>query len=261
MDNENLNLAIFKLLKKEFPILPYIPCSVRSVQLAVNKILRIQPLTDWREKIDGLIDFFEGNKHFRIQLKKLQVFSQSGSTKTPLWLIRPNLTRWTSRFKAYERIIKLKSYFDSSFIQDEFPFLKRVISVKCWENLEKLITFLEPFMHVTDILQSDSSQIYLVWLCFKRLAKSIELMKSLTSNSFYETALHILREEWLNHVNEELVYASSFLSCDFSDMEFLLNPIFESTESHEYNYTLNNDMNSHQILKAQTSDWIADWGA
>ena len=173
-------------------------------------------MKEWTENINGLINLCNNTKGIRTELKKIQKFIRP--EKSPLHLIKPNDTRWSSRFKAYERIYILKEIFSQNILTFKYLEINHFIKNKeFWSHLEKILEFLKYFKDLTDLLQKDSSTIYLVFLSFKKLNEAIR-HSSFPDKNFIETALMILKNNWKKHVNVSLVYASTLL---FQDMEFL----------------------------------------
>lgn len=109
MDNEPLNHAIFKLINNELPFFLHIPCSAHTIQIIVNDILALNPLSLWKEKADALINKCRNDKKIRIELKKIQKLMKP--SENYLLLLKPTETRWSSRYKAYERVYRLKNVF------------------------------------------------------------------------------------------------------------------------------------------------------
>jgi hypothetical protein len=111
---------------------------------------------------------------------------------------------------------------------------------------------LNVFKDVTDLLQKDSSRIYLVFLSFKKLNEAIR-KSTFPDKNFIETALIILKNNWNIHVNVSLVYASALLSHDhdFLNFDFIIENEDDSNEK---------EFPEDIKIKLTIHEWISDWG-
>ena len=226
------------------------PCSAHILQIAIKKIIDLEPISSIKDSVDDFISYLKNTKKPRIELKKFQ--KMNNPTASPLRVISPNETRWSSKYDAYQRILKLYEYLSQDLLKKKFAYFK-IFDAALKLELEKLVSFLEKFKLLTDILQSDSCVVYQVFVTFKYLVKAIR--SSQYEITFKLNALEILKQVWEQHVNRELLYACAYLSHDNDHISFDIDEVTEEYDSRSSDFTYD------EKLRIKTPDWISQYGA
>jgi Protein of unknown function (DUF 659)/hAT family C-terminal dimerisation region len=200
-DNENVNNALYDLVKIRYPFLVRSPCAAHLVQLCVLKALDLPHIDPILTEMETLLGQFRKSKEYRLKLRQVQ----EAATGTFHTLLRPCDTRWSSQLFAAERLVKLKSYVDLVMAQE----------ASFWSNLEEVIRFLKPFQVATDVMQKDSSTLYDTYQQFKTLLRHVKDTK--TTSFFHpvkDDIVNLILDTWEKHVNLNAVIACAQLSFD-----------------------------------------------
>jgi len=150
-DNEAVNGKLYRLLKPQFPFLLLSPCAAHTIQLCVNKALRLAGIFEVMTTMEDVVrQFRKGDKSKELRLKladEQRSASGEGGIKA---LIVPCDTRWSSHRTAAIRLLEL---------QDAISYcrLPRRPDAMFWPKLQELVDFLRPFQYATDIIQADNS--------------------------------------------------------------------------------------------------------
>ena len=190
----------------------------------------------------GMLHAFKKSKQLRISVKAQQALLREG--EDALQIINVVETRWNSVLYAGRRILLLHKCIE--------PFIPLVIStlekstkfrhfkfteVDYWFPLKSLLDFLLPYQIATDVLQSDASSLADVHSQFASLitaANSLVIPHPLAG--MREELVNIIRGQWNDHVNHDIVITCSFLS-------------------HDPRYFQFNAMEKHEA-----SHWFEKWG-
>jgi hypothetical protein len=227
-DNEGVNYALFELLSKQFPFLIHVPCAAHTIQLCVKYALAHTLVADVLKGMDALLYAFDSSKRLRHALAELQTTLRP--FQTPLKLMPYNSTRWSSRLRAAERILKLKNCIIA--MKDEviahLRSLKRTsfhpftFDEFWWHSLLSLTAFLTPYQIATDVVQSDTSSLMDVYYQFLDLcgeADKLEMPHPLAG--MRQSIIDILRMQWYgdgkthrSHVNRLAIIMCAIFSFD-----------------------------------------------
>jgi len=193
-DNESVNGALFALLAAKYVFLLRIPCAAHTIQLVVKSSFASVRWKKMREEVERLLKEFS-LKECRQQLLNLQ----QAAGNSPLFLLKPNDTRWNSFLFACQRLLKLRDFVNVIARRpDEF-----------WSELEALVDFLLPFQVATDVLQRDSATLFDVWQQYNLLAAHV---KANARGEEKAVALTALRSRWNRQVNADATIAVAILS-------------------------------------------------
>ena len=173
-DNEAVNKAVYRQLTPTFPFLIQVPCGAHVIQLCVGRTLALPAMKDVLETMGEIINGFSANKDHRNRLIASQ---KAAAVDSPLSILKPCTTRWSSHLFAAQRLIRLRQHIQIILPQTDL----------FWTSLESLIAFLQPFQHATDVAQADNSTLYSVHQQFERLVRGLQLVPS---TSF----LYVLRD-------------------------------------------------------------------
>jgi hypothetical protein len=203
-DNETVNNALFNLLQADYKFLIQIPCAAHTLQLIVKKILALDGVDTLISAMNDILSAFVVSKDNRLKLKNLQLINVNEGEPNKIYaLIRPCDTRWSSSYYAAERMLKLQQYIDIIMKQPS----------SFWDKLRSLIECLQPFQEATDIIQSDSANLFSVYSQFTTLLSCIA---SLPENHILyprrNDALDIIIKYWYNNINVSAVIACALLS-------------------------------------------------
>jgi hypothetical protein len=246
-DNEQVNIALFNRLLPTFPFLLHIPCAAHTIQLCVNKAIKLKGVFKVQDALIALLAAYKASKTLRVKLVEQQGLLRDGS---PLRLVKANDTRWNSLLEAAERVVEL-----SPCITPYIPIIKQQLgktksSVKrerwmeytfsmeeFWQPLESLIKFLQPYKVATDVVQSDASTPADIHQQFGKLVAHAD---ALAPPHFLAPLrvklLRIIKTQWDTHVNTNTIITSAHLSLDSS---------YDSFSDEE---------------RATATDWFLEWG-
>jgi hypothetical protein len=240
-DNESVNSALFRRLKVDLPWLLHIPCAAHTIQLCVNKVMKLPLISGVVEGLLAMLMTFKRNKELRIGMKSQQSLLRIG--QPPLQLINVVPTRWNSILFAAERILLLEScirpYVDLiisiqskdggvSFIYDTVSF---------WCPLQTLIQFLLPYRIATDVVQSDKACLADVHHHFSVLINKASAISIPHPWAPLRGQVRtIIRSQWNNHVNINAVILCALFNFDSSYSSF------------------------PSELRGSANDWFFHWG-
>lgn len=236
MDNASINTKLYDNLIADFAHFIRLPCAAHIIQLCVHRILLIPELKDVVDFMELILSSFRANSFPYSRLQKVQMdeddlneedannpVSESNgdndaacSTRKPkaLSLRRPNDTRWSSSLMAAERILRLKPH----IIKVANRYCRKIIEEdeknNLWNKLDALALMLEPFRKATDILQSDSSNLYTVYLEFTKMLLAVRKFPTDTLKVDVKAIKNIIVTYWKKHVNINAVIMSAKLSFD-----------------------------------------------
>lgn len=196
VDNEAVNGSCFKLLRAELPFLLHIPCAAHTIQLIVHSTLQHHSFAGTVQQLHALIAFFAA-KDNRNELRRVQ----RGLAVPLLNVVKPCETRWNSMLDAAKRMKKLQRAASACFTRVQLP----IIDADFWEQLQTLISFLQPFADATDSVQSDAATLYTVYERFIAMQQHV-----LTLGHHWAAATIIAR--WHKNINAAAVSAAALMS-------------------------------------------------
>ena len=170
-DNEQVNYKLYRRLSKQrFQFLIHVPCAAHTLQLCVHAALALNPIIAICQGLDVMINAFANNKQLRIALSEMQKTLRAWDQS--LTIIKHNATRWSSRQRAAERVLRLRPCVQPLVpqIREYLSKLKdttlhaRTFDDVWWVSLETLTTFLKPFQIATDVVQSDAFNLMNIYL-------------------------------------------------------------------------------------------------
>lgn len=211
-DNESVNKSTFGILKHQYPSLVYVPCASHTLQLCIRRAFRSNPTAAAvRSTTKRIVNQITRSKQLRTKLRTIQESAvESGTRKHVLILIRPNATRWSSDYHAFERMASLKAVIQ--FIASEVESFK--VPDSYWQDVQALSTFLKPFTVATNIIQSDCAGLVDVFVQFDLLQRHcsdvIDANESTAgiAGAMRDAILHY----WNKHIHQKAVLASVQLS-------------------------------------------------
>ena len=168
-----------------------------------------------------MINAFANNKQLRIALSEMQKTLRAGDQS--LAIIKHNATRWSSRQRAAERVLRLRPC-----LQPLVPQIREYLSKLkdttlhahtfddvWWVSLETLTTFLKPFQIATDVVQSDASNLMNIYTQLILLVQHVDA--PLIPHPLADARLplrNIIRLHWDKHVNRNAVIMCATFSFD-----------------------------------------------
>ena len=221
-DNEQVNYKLYcRLSKQRFQFLIHVPCAAHTLQLCVHAALALNPIIAICQGLDVMINAFANNKQLRIALSEMQKTLRAGDQS--LAIIKHNATRWSSRQRAAERVIRLRPC-----LQPLVPQIREYLSKLkdttlhahtfddvWWVSLETLTTFLKPFQIATDVVQSDASNLMDIYTQLILLVQHVDTL--LIPHPLADARLplrNIIRLHWDKHVNRNAVIMCATFSFD-----------------------------------------------
>jgi len=203
----------------------HIPCAAHTLQLALRKIGELQPYNAIFHEVTKILERFSSEKLLRLQLRN----SQKNRKELPLKLIKPVMTRWSSKITAAQRLLQLE------------PHITRIsipVSEGFWKNLRTVVTFLEPFKIATNNVQRQNAKLIDVYREFGCLSDHLQAeVNAMSIMSETATACHnCLQKEFTTHLNPGALAAVAAFSFDKTGMELL------------------------KKTRVETATFIADWG-
>ncbi|KAI0090050.1 ribonuclease H-like domain-containing protein, partial [Irpex rosettiformis] len=150
-------------------------------------------------------------------LAQLQIFQEhSNPGVLPKSVVRAVLTRWTSHFLAYQRLLFLRPYIMTMVQQDSNASESQIITGsssakakaveiisylnddKFWSAVKQMELHLEPFAYATNITQSDKAQLDSVLLVFTLLYNRFEHFPTTTVSDkiVVETICNSINTRW-----------------------------------------------------------------
>jgi hypothetical protein len=208
-DNEAVNGKLYRLLKPQYSHLLLSPCAAHTIQLCVNKTLKVHGIFEVMSQVEGVVRQFRkgpNSKQLRQQLANLQ--RQTLPESKVKALIIPCDTRWSSHRAAGVRLCELQKFISLC----ELP---RPPPDEFWPQLQLLVTFLQPFQDATDIIQADNSTLYSVYQQFEKLLMYVDAIDSASPFRSAKWAVHnIIVSNWEEHVNKSAALACAWFSFD-----------------------------------------------
>ena len=199
-DNEAVNGKLYKLLRPKYPHLLLSSCAAHTIQLCVNKTLKVPGIYEIMSQVESIVNQFRKGKQHKQR--------QSESESKVKALIVPCDTRWSSHRAAGVRLCELQKYISLCK-------LPRPPADTFWSQLEQLMMFLRPFQDATDIIQADNSTLYSVYQQFEKLLLYVDAIDSASQFSSAQSAVHnIIVTNWENHVNRPAALARAWFSFD-----------------------------------------------
>jgi hypothetical protein len=220
-DNEAVNGALYRnYLVKDFPFLLHIPCAAHTVQLCVRAAMELPAMDGVVKSLMGMLQAFKKNKALRINVKAQQALLRTG--EAALQVINVVETRWNSILYAGKRLMVLQEC-----IAPYIPLIKATLAKSSkyrhftfsasdfWYPLKALLDFLVPYQIATDVLQSDAASLADVHSQFATLISAADkLAIPHPLADMREGLMNIIRGQWNDHVNHDIVITCSFLSHD-----------------------------------------------
>jgi hypothetical protein len=130
LDSENLCKSIVNNLQKRYQFIVHLPCSTHILQIAIKKMIDLEPISSIKDPVDDFISHLKNTKKPRIELKKFQKMNKH--TASPLRVISPNETRWSSKHDAYQRILKLYEYLSQDLLKKFLHISKYLMQLLNW---------------------------------------------------------------------------------------------------------------------------------
>ena len=214
-DNEAVNGKLYRLLQPQFPFLLLSPCAAHTVQLCVNKALRVDGVLEVMKTMENVVtQFTKGAQSRALRQRLCNVQLQAGSERTIKQLIVPCDTRWSSHRAAGLRLLELQDFIIICRIPHPPP-------ETFWPKLKELMHFLAPFQVATDVLQADNSTLYSVYNQFINLQNYIDSIQPSSTFWHARDAVHnIIAENWEAHVNKPAALSCAWLSFDTRVREY-----------------------------------------
>ena len=198
-DNESANGKALRLLMKDYDFLVHVPCAAHVIQLIVRDLLENEHAGSLLEGVKEIIQLFNGNKEYRLQLLNDQI----NSATTPRLFIIPCDTRWSSELAAIIRVLGLRRWL-GKYVDKDPDF---------WTQLKELVSFLEPFALATDIVQSDSATLLDIYHQFRNLMIHCEKFESNEAlDGAAKAAKTSLATRWVKQVNESAIISCALFS-------------------------------------------------
>jgi hypothetical protein len=227
-DNESVNFTLFQLLLRNFRFLIHVPCAAHTIQLCVKSVLALPAVADALQGMDALLHAFDSSKILRFALLQLQETLRPG--KTPVKTLPYNATRWSSRLRAVQRTLLLKTCIVAmrDRIVAQLRSLKRVslhrfsFDDDWWRMMSAIESILIPYQVATDVVQSDSSCLMDVWHQFLQLSAEAEKLVAPHLLAALRVPINdILRLQWYgdnrshrSHVNRFAIIMCAVFSFD-----------------------------------------------
>ena len=221
-DNEEVNYKLYKLLsEKLFSYLVHIPCAAHTIQLCVKYVLALTHIVIICDGLDAMIKAFCDCKELRIALSQMQQNIRKGEIE--LSLIKHNATRWSSRLRAAERVIRLNDCLVPLVPQilanlaksKDTTLRAHKFDAPWWDALKALVGFLKPFQVATDVVQSDTSTLMDVYI---QLLQLVEHLEALDTSHLFANAVpqmrKIIRLQWDKHINVNAVIMCATFAFD-----------------------------------------------
>ena len=139
-----------------------------------------------------------------------------GLTHTALNVKKPQRTRWSSSFIAFQRLLRVQSavmFTLTEWKKTSKNDLVAKLDARFWSDLKLVTDFLEPFKAATDVIQSDRAGLFDVFLQFRALMKHVRNAPATLAHG-----AHIMRKainnHWTKHVNQQAAYMCAKFACE-----------------------------------------------
>ena len=218
-DNESVNGALHRELKKSLPFLLHIPCAAHTIQLCVRATLMLKPVQPLIQAFTLLLTTFKANKKLRNLVKQQQLLLPDDYA-TPLQIVYPCDTRWNSMLYAAQRLLRL-----APAIHPHINSIRAAINegdatplfddATFWTPLRTIIHFLTVYQKATDVVQSDSATLKDVHHQFIQIVESADAL--VTPHPFApmrEKVVNLVRNQWVQHAAIDAIHTVLFFSLD-----------------------------------------------
>lgn len=182
-DNENAVQSAIDAIVAMKPNILGVRCASHTIQLLLKEVeAKIDVVKESIRDMNQILDLHRSSE-FRKRLKLQFIENQ-----TPVKLIRPVVTRWSSNIDSMGRILRLRTQINNLLNWPE----------EKWERISQVHCFLEPFRRATDEMQMKEANIFTIHGCLSKLKQ------------------HIDRSDLIFRKKAQALYASRFVSGKFS---------------------------------------------
>ncbi|KAI0082950.1 ribonuclease H-like domain-containing protein [Irpex rosettiformis] len=204
-----------RLLATKRPDLVVLPCYAHQTYLIVGDYFKCNAdILAYASRAEQVISWLRSKTYVLAQLQIFQEHSNPGVL--PKSVVRAVLTRWTSHFLAYRRLLFLRPYIMTMVQQDSNASESQIITGsssakakaveiisylnddKFWSAVKQMELHLEPFAYATNITQSDKAQLDSVLLVFALLYNRFEHFPTTTVSDkiVVETICNSINTRW-----------------------------------------------------------------
>lgn len=169
-DNGSNMVKLGEMMEKEFGIV-HLPCAAHLLQLMVKKLIAHKEFKDAICAMLNLMQLFKTKKEYRSRLLMYQLRSTrpDGSKATPLRLVKPNDTRWSSTYYCIRRLLALEDVVRRVMLNED-----GALTDNEWTTLKLLVKLLKPFQMATDMVQADSANLLDCYTALKLVNEHVE---------------------------------------------------------------------------------------
>ncbi|CAG8702176.1 12985_t:CDS:1 [Acaulospora morrowiae] len=152
-DNANTMRAAWKRLNQDYPKLICLGCNAHIGHLLVKDIIKHEKIDKLMIQVKQIINFFHSH-----QKEEAILSSQPNSIR----LIQPSDTRWGTYLASIQSIRRNKLGLQMTIIQHGISnkinhnLREQILGDTLWEDLDKLASFLEPFIKLIFLFESDT---------------------------------------------------------------------------------------------------------
>ncbi|KAI0782452.1 hypothetical protein BC629DRAFT_1289429, partial [Irpex lacteus] len=168
-------------------------------------------ILDYAPRAEQVITWLRSKTYVLALLRNIQERVNPGAP--PLSVVRAVLTRWTSHYLAYRRLLRLQPYLMTMIAQDEAGKESQIITGTAaakakaieiishlkdsdfWRAIERMKSHLEPFAYAVNITQSDQLRLDTVLLVLGLLYNRFENLPRITPSD------NIVAEAICNSIN------------------------------------------------------------
>lgn len=232
-DNASVNGKIAKKLRVKYPWILRLPCASHTLQLCIVRLFEQDSVADELKLIVRTVVKAITNSNIR-----LNEFIRVQGDEVHL-LSKPQKTRWSSYHRASKSVLELRPFVELALRRNaadgDHPVLSS-LTTQFWNQLNDLVTFLEPFSLASDIIQSDHATLLDVHTQFSTLYSACASAPlSLTHGAAVMQVA--IQQHWRKNINQEAVY----MAAQFA---------------HEPNSDLFDDR-----VKLDAPDWFCSWAS
>jgi len=237
----------------------HISCTAHTLQLIINDILQLEPIKFIFSSLQSLLNAFKSSKKLRILLRKLQeqnnnvmYDNDNNNNISPLQILFYNQTRWWSKVKSIERIIKLKTFI-VDIINNSERYKLSVMEVSAlyeakenefWIKLQSIFTFTKQFRSATDLVEASNASFINLIHAMEGIDKQILEWK--------------ISEDFKCEKEEEKKFKKEVQNIISKRDKSYLN----STDHHAFNAAkiLTGNLPYNAENNKKTSQWLIGWG-
>lgn len=214
-DNASVNGSVAKLLQESYPWMLPLPCASHTLQLCILRVFDEDIVSENLRSTCKKVFSAIANSG---PLLALFLRFQSGIPKR---LHKPQRTRWSSFYLCFKSVAScenaVKCTLASELASPAARELGRQLNDQFWQQLNAMVSFLEPFSIASDIIQGSHASLLDVHLQFESLTRHVKNPPAGLSHAA-SIMRRAMSHHWSAHVDQQAVYMAAKFACE-EDLE------------------------------------------